>query len=844
MKHLWLIALLVPSTAQAAREPVLKSITAPHSYYWRELYLPQLTSGPSSAAFSPDGREVVYSQAGSLWRQSLDGDVAHEVTHGPGYDYQPDCSRDGRFVVFTRHHGDALELVALDLASGKEHPLTQTGAVNVEPRFSPDGTRLAFVSTRRAGNFEVWTARFQDGRLSEEQLLLPPRESAVKRYYYAATDHSINPSWTPDGKALLLVTNREVAWGTGDLWRVSLAKPEKAEPLLSEETSWAMRPEMSPDGRRILYSSYHGRQWHQLWMTNTAGESPMPLTFGDFDRRNARWSPEGRRVLHISNENGNTELWVQQVVGGGRRKVEAKERRWRRPMASLEIKIQDEAGRALPSRLVVTAGDGRHHGPETHWLHADDLFDRATQTHEDHYFHCPGVCRVTVPMGSVTVRAQHGLEYLPVETTVEVGPNPQPLMLMLAANHLPERFGRWTSLDQHIHMNYGGHYRHTPETLAAQAAAEDLDVIYNLIVNKEQRVNDIHHFTPEPQNFDGVTVFQSQEFHTSFWGHLGLLHLGDHFLTPDFAAYRHSGFASPFPHNGVIADLAQAQGALVGYVHPYDWEIVPAKEKSLTHQFPADVALGKVDYFELVSFSDPRSNEKVWHRLLNLGYRVPAGAGTDAMANYASLRGPVGLNRLMIPEVPHTAAALTEAVRQGRGFVTNGPLLGLKVDGKASGDLLELRTKATLRFEAAVSSLVPLDSIELLVNGKVAASFKAENGRDGDWSGEIELAESGWIALRAQSASSHRFIADLYPYGHTNPIWVEVGGKCPHSPDDARYFVAWLDRVTTEAAARDDWNTEAEKKETLEYLEAARQVFESPTRAPSGEVYNPGKRCP
>ncbi len=40
-------------------------------------------------------------------------------------------------------------------------------------------------------------------------------------------------------------------------------------------------------------------------------------------------------------------------------------------------------------------------------------------------------------------------------------------------------------------MNYGGHYRSTPETLLAQQDAEDLDVVYNLLVNKEERIPDI-----------------------------------------------------------------------------------------------------------------------------------------------------------------------------------------------------------------------------------------------------------------------------------------------------------------------------------------------------------------
>ena len=57
----------------------------------------------------------------------------------------------------------------------------------------------------------------------------------------------------------------------------------------------------------------------------------------------------------------------------------------------------------------------------------------------------------------------------------------------------------------------------------------------------------------------------------------------------------------------MIADLARAQGALVGYVHIADFPIDPPKEKSLTNELPANVAHGKVDYIEVVGFSDHKS---------------------------------------------------------------------------------------------------------------------------------------------------------------------------------------------------------------------------------------------
>jgi hypothetical protein len=210
----------------------------------------------------------------------------------------------------------------------------------------------------------------------------------------------------------------------------------------------------------------------------------------------------------------------------------------------------------------------------------------------------------------------------------------------LARNDLPAEFGRWLSADLHVHMNYGGHYRNTPEHLKQQARAEDLDVVQNLIVNKEERVPDIGYFRPGPDASGGdeVVLMHAQEYHTSYWGHVGLLHLDDHLVLPDFASYRHTPLGSPYPHNGVIAELAHAQNGLLGYVHPFD--TVPDKDATLTNALPADVAHGNVDYIEIVGFSDHKITAAVWYRLLNLGFHLPAGAGTDAMANYASLRGP------------------------------------------------------------------------------------------------------------------------------------------------------------------------------------------------------------
>jgi TolB protein len=834
------LLLLSPLGGLAKRKTVLSQIQLPHNYYYREMYLPQLTTGPSTLTFSPDGKELVYSMGGSLWRQTIGSDEAYELTHTGGYDYQPDWSHDGRHIIFTRYQNDALELWQLDLQTRKEVALTSHGDVNVEPRYSPNDRQIAFVSTADSGHFNLYVAEVADDRLVNPRRLLPEHTSSVYRYYYAPTDHAINPSWTADGQRLLFVSNREVAYGTGDIWSVAVNAPEDLKKLFSEETAWRAQPQVAPDGRRVLFSSYHGRQWQQLWLTTMQGAAAFPLTFGEFDRTQPRFSPDGSRIGYISNEDGNVSLWVQEIVGGEQIRINATKRQYRQQVSQLQLSVRDEHGKRVPARVSVLAADGRAYAPDNDWMCADDGFDRSLQAFENHYFHCPGECTLTVPIGDVRLQVSHGLDYAFAEEHVAITKGDNTMTVSLKPLRLPAQYGHFASADLHVHMNYGGHYRNTPQNLIEQGRGEHLDAIYNLIVNKEERIPDVAQFSTHAFRKDNVFLMEGQEFHSNYWGHLGLLDLANHFLTPDFSSYRESALSSPYPHNGMIASLAHAQRGLVGYAHPFDGPVNPDKDVELSNGLPADVALGNADYYELVGFSDHRSTADIWYRLLNLGFRLPAGAGTDAMANYASLRGPVGVNRVFIAIAGKiTPEKLHAGLRQGRTFVSNGPLLGFDLDGKHPGDEIMLAKSTTLPYHASLRSIVPIDHFEIIFNGRVIASHRLKGARtQADVSGNVEIPASGWLVLRAWNDHADPKVQDIYPYASTSPIYVTVNRQAPRSPEDAAYFVSWLDRVIANATMRSDYNSPQEKQDTLQYLNAARSVFQTrtgtvhPTAAP------------
>ena len=823
----------------AQRDPVLKQIDLPHRYYYREMYLPQLTTGPSSAAWSFDSRSLIYSMAGTLWRQALNSSTAEQLTAGPGYDYQPDCSPDGRWIVYATYNHDAIELWVLDLQTKRSHQLTLGGAVNVEPRFSPDGKRLAFVSTSYNGHFHIFAGDFKDGELTNVQRLTGESRSSVPRFYYSEFDHEISPAWSPDGKELIFVGNRGHIYGTGGFWRMKAEPGAEAREIHYEETAWKARPEFSPDGRRIVYASYLGGQWQQLWVMPSDGGDPFPLSYGDFDNINPRWSRGGKLIAFISNRDGNTSLWVQEALGGAQRPVIAKEKHYLRPMGHLSITVLDPSGNITPARISVTGEDARTYAPGGAWLHAEDNFVRSERSFEAHYFHSPGKAELEVPQGRVQVEVMKGFEYQLVTETVTCGANAQ-LVVHLKPLEVPQDgHSRWASADLHVHMNYGGAYRNTPAHLVTQEMAENLFLVEDLVVNKEQRIPDIAYFrtTPDPASTPDHWLLHGQEFHTPYWGHLGLLNLTDHFLLPDYAAYANTAAASLFPTNAAVSDLAHQQRGIVGYVHPFDIVVDPLSDPTLTHgepldealELPVDVALGKVDYIEVLGFSDHRMTASVWYRLLNCGFRLPAGAGSDTMANYASARGPVGLTRVYasIPQAATGTGTWLDSLKHGRTFATNGPLLGFTLGGKAVGEELKLPAgENKVEFTSWLRSFVSVDHLELVCNGKVVRDLKLDgDGQSADAKGTLSISQSGWCLLRASSDKPEHPVLDDYVYATTSPIYVSVAGSVLRPQGDASFFMAWFDRLTQTAKANRDWNTNAERALVLQTLDKARQVY-------------------
>src|SRR4029077_2310568 len=146
-----------------------------------------------------------------------------------------------------------------------------------------------------------------------------------------------------------------------------------------------------------------------------------------------------------------------------------------------------------------------------------------------------GIAFLNIPNGTYTIEVMRGFEFAPWKKTLEIRSGHGAAMQLPALKRIFEREmhgdkQEWVSADLHVHMNYGGNYRNTPAHLAEQAEAEDVGVVNDLIVNKEQRFPDIafqggsygadqESLAPEGASYKGAVIVHGQEFHTSYWGH-------------------------------------------------------------------------------------------------------------------------------------------------------------------------------------------------------------------------------------------------------------------------------------------------------------------------------------
>src|SRR5437763_10701440 len=203
----------------------------------------------------------------------------------------------GRLVAITvrtadlaanRYHAH-LQIIPVD--GGAAWSLPAGSYVDHAPSWSPDGSRLAFLSDRN-GTEQVWVSGL-DGE--------------ARQLTQFALGVSGQPAWSPDGRHLAVVVVAEIASGAGP----DASPTADSAPFTLTRTCY-----------RIDGQGYLGARYHHLWVVDVDSGDAAPLTEGPYDDATPAWSPDGSYLAFVSNRSDErlaefrSAVWIVPVSGG------------------------------------------------------------------------------------------------------------------------------------------------------------------------------------------------------------------------------------------------------------------------------------------------------------------------------------------------------------------------------------------------------------------------------------------------------------------------------------------------------------------------------------------------
>jgi dipeptidyl aminopeptidase/acylaminoacyl peptidase len=260
---------------------------------------------------SPDGSQVVCTVTvadgpanryqTSLWIVPIDRGDPWPLTAVSGRDSNPRWSPDGTQVAFISDRSGEKQVWVISPNGGEARQLTSGALAPSELAWSPDGRWLAVVGKpqRPPGaddsdvrvisrlRYKLDGEGFWDGRW-KQVLVLPAGGGEARQLTHEECDHS-NPAWAPDGKWLAYAANPDPdadLTNVTDVWVVP-ASGEITPRRLTRGIGPAGMPAWSPDGARVAYVGHdnacRGATNSAVWMVSVAGGDPVCLTRG-FDR--------------------------------------------------------------------------------------------------------------------------------------------------------------------------------------------------------------------------------------------------------------------------------------------------------------------------------------------------------------------------------------------------------------------------------------------------------------------------------------------------------------------------------------------------------------------------------
>ena len=493
-----------------------------------------------------------------------------------------------------------------------------------------------------------------------------------------------------------------------------------------------------------------------------------------------------------------------------------------RPLAHLRVKLLDEDGSPAAARVYLTVADGLGYAPP-------GSISRFAAMPAEQYFHAQGEFELELPAGETLVEATRGPEYRLVSKRVELAPGETAEVALRLRRWIHLAARGWYSADAHIHANYTAphHQVITPADVRLQTLAEDLNNANMMVANSgSDFLHDEALFEGKPHRLSlpAHVIYWNEEMRNAgLYGHMCFFGL-KRLVRPIYTGFRDTRRWEDYPPNYVQAKAAREQGGAVTYAHPgYGATFARASAREL----PVDLALGEVDAMDVLSNNPEEVAMELWYRLLNCGFRLGVSAGTDAFTNVADHYTPGGGRVWVRLDGPMDYWEWIRNYKRGRSFASNGPAIFFTLEGAEPGGELRFdRGPQTLRVSAEVRTQVPLDTVEVIVNGRPVISRRAKGTGTVSIDETITVARSSWVAVRATGPWHRLILNDAGAFAHTSPVYVTIGGEPVRVAEDLRFYIGWVDQLIARVRERGRFATDARRREVIELFARARQVYQ------------------
>lgn len=460
----------------------------------------------------------------------------------------------------------------------------------------------------------------------------------------------------------------------------------------------------------------------------------------------------------------------------------------------LLMRVLDEKGICTPARIYVRNAAGQTYTPPLAF--AFELGGGCF------YLQDPEEGRLELPVGKYEIEVMKGFEYgvERVHATVSSGE------LCLAELNLKRRFtpreSGWFSGDHHTHLfRHGGSLYPMMNVKDVYRIAKAEGLAFLPFMGKDQ-VPSEGRIREEP-SFIGM---MTEELTRDLWGHICPLGVTQ---WPDTVQY-----GNVWPMNFDWTEMAMKLSGAVACAHPYGplrrgnemANIADPDSGLIARELPIDLALGQPCTVDVLAKEDASGDFELkirdLMRLLNLGFHVGFSGSTDFHLDQG--RQPIGGIRTYAQVSDLTWPNVAEAYNQGRTFASNGPILLLTARGRGPGESLSLSQDDFVECEVDARSLWGIDSVELWLNGALAATLRARDGAVEE-TVRIRIPRSGWILAiaRGRPIDTVMMAPEGKPmvagqYAITSPIYLKID-ECPAAVDReaAEYYVRWVDAVET-----------------------------------------------